>query len=428
MRRLFCGMLLCAMALMLSACAAHELLVDSGSEELQDVLHIAHFLDPSGQDPYDLQTYALFERFTRETGIQIELQIVPWDQLDEMLLVSSRSNEPLGDLCILSAQKLEYLVNGNALLPLDDYFEASFERSEFLPLALEVGTSSFDGKLYLMPQSLHTRGLWYNKNYVDQPPQTLDELLETALEVMDSHEGVYGLGFWGGSHYGAIENTLCSLAWVHGGALSDDQGRAIWANQAVADSIRLMYDWVYRYGISPEICFTTADGTDVQEMFYNGELAMIFDGCYAYSRNEFNYSSTETFGFAPMPGLDGWAETMCNGWAWGIPVNSPQPDLAWSFIEWFESCEIQIEHARIEGALPTRVDALSDNSLSEFDFMPSFIENLLQYGRRMDTFIYYAEAMDALTGVACEYSLNPDLDLEGALEEAQTLFIRRFYS
>lgn len=391
------------------------------------VLEIAHFIDAGGEKPYDARAYAMYQKFTEETGIDIEIKTVPWDQLDERLLVASQSGESVGDLCAVSAQKLEYLVNGGALMPLDGWFDQRFQRDEFFPLVLEEGVSDFDGKLYLMLQSVHTRGLWYNKKYISQPPKTLFELVETAQKTMAAHEGVYGLGFWGGTHYGAVEGTLAMLAWAHGGRLSDEEGRAAWANEAVASGVRFMSDCVNRYGISPQICLTTVDGLDVQEMFYNGKLAMIFDGSFAYSRNEFSYESVEEYGFAPMPGVEGFSENFSNGWAWGIPSNARQAELAWSFIEWFESRETQIEHAQLEGALPTRVDALKDASFAGSGFAPQFLEGLTRYGRPMDKFIYYQSALEALAAVSSEYCLTPAIDLEKALLDAQNLFNQKYY-
>lgn len=429
MRRLYLALFLAALTL-LSGCAGEP----APDQKLQaasvgaKALQIVHFIDADGKKPYDAKAYQLYQKFTQQTGIAIEIKTLPWDQLDERLLVSSQSGEPLGDLYTLSSQKLEYLVNGGALTPLDDYFNQCFKKEEFLPLVLEEGTSDFDGKLYLMLQSVHTRGLWYNKRYVSEPPKTLDELVAVAQKAMAEHPGVYGFGFWGGTHYGAVEGTLSMLAWAHGGKLAGDEGRAAWANGAVANGIRFMSDCVNKYGISPRTCLTTVDGLDVQEMFYNGKLAMAFDGSFAYSRNEFNYDSVEEYGFAPIPGVDGYSDNFSNGWSWGIPKNARQKDLAWAFIRWFEGRDIQIEHAQIEGALPTRVDALEDASFAGRGFAPQFIEDLTQYGRPMDKFIYYQSALEALAAASSEYCLTPVTNLDQALLDAQTLFNQKYYT
>ena len=206
MRRICCVALI--LALLFGGIAQSQPVFAESKDDDVPTLCMVHYMEPNGIEPYDQKLRALFRRFTDETGIRISIKTMSWDQLDEMLLVSSQFNEPLGDLFMLSSQKLEYLVNGGALMPLDDFFDATFQRDEFLPYALEAGTSFFDGRLYLMLQSLHCRGLWYNRKYVAEPPETLDEVLNLSLALMQEHEDLYGLGFWGGSHYGAVEATL----------------------------------------------------------------------------------------------------------------------------------------------------------------------------------------------------------------------------
>jgi ABC-type glycerol-3-phosphate transport system substrate-binding protein len=355
MRRRLSALILIALSL-LSGCASSPAPEPSATEtaDAAKVLQIVHFIDADVNKPYDAKAFQLYQKFTKETGIAIEIRTLPWDQLDERLLISTQSGEPLGDLFTVSSQKIDSLVNGGALTPLDDYFNRTFKKEEFLPLVIKEGTSGFDGKLYLMLQSVHTRGLWYNKRYVSEPPKTLDELVKVAQKAMAEHPGIYGFGFWGGTHYGSVEGTLSMLTWAKGGGMAGDEGRAAWANSAVADGIRFMSDCVNKYGISPKICLTTVDCLDVQEMFHNGKLAMAFDGSFAYSRNEFNYNSVEEYGFAPIPGDTGYSDNFSNGWSWGIPKNARPKDLAWAFIEWFERRDIQIEHAQIEGSLPTR--------------------------------------------------------------------------
>jgi len=423
MRRILCVLLVCALSVALCSCSFDSDHMEETTAVKERVLRMVTYMEPASAQSNVIEFLGLIERFTEQTGIEVSIKTIPWNLLDETVVISSQSGESLGDLFVLSPQRLEYLVNSEALLPLDDYFDATFDRDEFLPYVLESGTSSFDGRLYLMLQSLHTRGLWYNKNYVEKAPETLDELLEISRQVMQEHEGVYGLGFWGGGHYGSVETAVNMLTWGHGGSLSTADGHACWANDAVAESIRLMYDWVHVYGIAPEICLSTAEAKDVQEMFYKGELAMIMDGCFTFS-----YSSNDDYGFAPMPGVDGAAPNFSNGWSLGIAANAAEPDLAWEFIRWFESCDVQVEYALVDGTLPTRKDALADARIQEYELMRAFAENQARYGRKMDLFIYYSEAMEALTSVACQYYLDPEMDLMAALDESMKLYNQKFHS
>jgi ABC-type glycerol-3-phosphate transport system substrate-binding protein len=52
-------------------------------------------------------------------------------------------------------------------------------------------------------------------------------------------------------------------------------------------------------------------------------------------------------GFLPVPGGG-----MNGGWAWSIPVSSPNPDAAWEFIKWVESREMQ-KRRGMDGGIPS---------------------------------------------------------------------------
>lgn len=420
MRKAVICILLLIILLIPAGCSREEIPANVSDPAVQKPLCIVHYINPNGTDEYELNLYKLYMQFAEEKGIPVEIKTRAWDQLDKLLLLSTQSDEPLGDLFILSAQRLDYLVNSNGLLPLDDYFNASFSKDEFLDYALDIGTSSFDNRLYLIPQSLHTRGLWYNRDYVSKAPETLDELIETAQRVQQEHPGVYGFGFWGGNHYGSIEGTVSMLTWAFGGSLSDEAGCAAWSNSAVEDAIRWMTDCVYRYRISPKACLNTIDNKDIQDMFRNGEIAMLLDG-------SFTNMGGDQFSFSPVPGVDGFASNFANGWAWGIPVNSSQPDLAWEFIEWTQTKEFQIKQAILEGALPTRLDAFDSPQFTGKANMRQFADNLIRYARRMDSFVYYEEAMDALCAVLSDYTADPNTDLHAALAASQDLFNAKFY-
>lgn len=390
------------------------------------VLRLVHHVEPENTSkPHDVGMGKIFDRFTRETGIEIELVTIAWDQIDRDLVVSTKAGMPSGDLYAASSQQLAYLVNHNALMPLDGYLDASFDRGDFAPLALEAGTYPGDGKLYLMLHSIHTRGLWYNTDYIEVPPETLEELVALAAEVNRPQDGFYGFAFWGGGHYGSVEVSLAPLAWAEGGVLAGEDGRAAFDSEAMKEAIRFYADCVHGLGISPRACLTTRDYVDIQMGFMEGRYAMIMDGNYSYNL----YSQAEDpgkFAFAPFPGPEGAAPSFSNGWAWGIPINSAQPELAWRFIEWFEQENVQKEHALLEGSLPTQV-ALYDEMAGEYPLFRSFEENFSRSGRPMDALVYYQEALQELTIAASSYCLDPATDLDRLLEKAQENYNAKYY-
>lgn len=391
------------------------------------VLKVAHYLEINTRDNPDETSWdQLLLEFTRETGVEIQYEFIPWDQLDQKLVITNQTNEPIGDVFMLSSQKLSYLVNARVLLPLDSRFERDFQRSDFNPKALEACTYHGDGKLYMMMQLMHIRGIWYNKNYVEEPPETWAELIDLGKQISRPEDDFYAFGFWGGSHYGSSELTLSPFSWALGGNLAAEDGRAIWDNPGTRDAIRFISDCVNVYQISSPKCVTTRDFADIQQDFRQGRLAIIQDGNFSLIRHLSEGLTVEELGFAPCPGPEGPMMNFSNGWAWGIPSQSKQPDLAWDLIKWFMREDVQIKHSIMEGGLPVRVSAYEDEAFQKEPF-PWFLENLAAYGRPGEPFIYYQEGMNELAAAASTYCQDPTLDLEVLLRDSADQYNKKYY-
>lgn len=281
-----------------------------------------------------------------------------------------------------------------------------------------------------LTETLTETTLWRLYGTQELTPETWDEVVEVAKKAMAENEGIYGFGFWGGSHYAAVELTIGPLTWAGDGQLSNpEDGSAAWANQEVADAIQFMSDCYNVHKITPEICMNVSDySTDVTQQFAAGNIAMILDGSYIKSRLEAS-DNAGNFGFVPYPAKTegGSHPHFSNGWAWGIPRNAENPDLAWEFIKWFSQTDIQVQHSLVEGGLPIVKAAADDPAFSD-ELSPLFFDNL-QYGRSMDPWLYYQEAQETLAIAGATYCLDPEKqDLNALLQESQDQFNDQYYS
>lgn len=245
---------------------------------------------------------------------------------------------------------------------------------------------------------------------------------------MEENEGVYGFGFWGGKHYASGECAIAPFTWAGDGKITNDDGSAAWANDAVADAVRFMSDCYNVYKITPETCMNISDYNDVAQQFAAGNIAMILDGSYAKSALE-SSENGDKFAFAPIPGkTEGESgPSFSNGWSWVIPSNAKNPDLAWEFIKWFCQTDIQIEHSKVEGGLPVTIEAQADPVFSE-GLNKAFIDNVNNTGRSMDPMVYYQEALEELSVASATYCLDPSSDLDALLKESQDAFNEKYYS
>ncbi|HHW49133.1 MAG TPA: sugar ABC transporter substrate-binding protein [Clostridiaceae bacterium] len=381
-------------------------------------------------DKNDARAVALEEivqDFTQKTGIKVEYESIPWDQIESKLVITNQAGNPV-DISWASSQKLASVMNAGALLPLDDYVKETYTQEElddFLPVEKMATTYALDGKKYMFLATVHGRLLWYNKDLVPEPPKNLEEMIEIGKKITNKEKGIYGLGFNGTKHYGTPEVSIAPYLWELGGKMANSDGSAAWNSPEVAQAVRIFGDFVHKHGISPESVFT-GSFDDTREAFKNGKLGMLLDGTYFLPRLKGNKLLEEgKVGVTYIPGINGPAPHFVNGWALCIPSKSKNPDGAWEFIKFFESTENQIKYSKVEGGAPVRKSAWKDPAFSS-EMFALFLDNLEKHGRPTDPFVYYQEGLESLITAAMGYFLDPNADVEKLLDESAKAFNEKY--
>ena len=399
----------------------------SAAGEDKPHITIGSYIDPANQeDPSNAKWMEFYEHLTEQTGVEIEIQTIPWDQIESKMVVTNMAGSPSADMYMISSQKLASVVNAGAALPLDDYIDENLDRSQYMDVVFTDGTFIGDGKVYCMPVSIHSRGLWYNKELMPNAPTTRDELLEYAIAATDEANKVYGFGFYGPNDYGSMEVSVAPFIWDAGGTLCDEEGKATWATDETADAIQFLSDCVNVHKVSPQTCLTSTQYADIQDMFTSGHLAAYIDGTYADNAlKESQLYKDGKIGFVPLPGKKGPAPNFSNGWSFSLASNSPNADACWKVIEAIQQPENQTMHAAFDGGLPTTLESYDDPMFST-PMYKAFKENM-DYARGMDPFLHYQEGLEAISNVKSSYFMDPTQDLTKLLEDAQEQFNKKFY-
>ncbi|MBW8728390.1 MAG: carbohydrate ABC transporter substrate-binding protein [Inquilinus limosus] len=106
-------------------------------------------------------------------------------ELDKQLRVALLSGSGPDIVYTAGPSYVAAMAQAGQLLPLDDYAARLGWNDRLLPLFIELGR--YNGKLYALPKTYETLGLFYNKTLFDQngwqPPKTIAEL-ETLAEAM----------------------------------------------------------------------------------------------------------------------------------------------------------------------------------------------------------------------------------------------------
>jgi len=106
-------------------------------------------------------------------------------ELDKQLRIAMLSGSGPDVVYTAGPSYVAAMAQAGQLLPLDDYAAKLGWNDRLLPIFLEIG--KYDGKLYALPKTYETLGLFYNKTLFDkngwQPPKTIAEF-ETLADAM----------------------------------------------------------------------------------------------------------------------------------------------------------------------------------------------------------------------------------------------------
>lgn len=190
-----------------------------------------------------------------------------------------KSSQGLGpDLLIGEQMWIPALADELLIQPMD---ETNIDPERYLSSALT--TLRYQGKLYGVPLSVQTWGLYYNKRMIGaEPPHTLDALLEQA-------EGGVKV---------AINTNFADAFWgiqAFGGRLMDENGRVV-LNQG---GFTNWLDWLVEAQNAPNIILSS-DNEMLETLFRQGQVA------YYVGRSTKLHDFQETFGeehigVAPLP-------------------------------------------------------------------------------------------------------------------------------
>jgi len=252
--------------------------------------------------------------------------------------------------------------------PLDDFLKkAPIEDFDDIAGGM-VDTMTYDGKRYGIPFRHATSGLHYNKAFfaergVAAPPRTMEELIALAEKltyVRADGTQVHGLILDGTS---PVQIVDIARAW-DGDMLSTDY-KIKTAEVPMVRTVALLRDW-YAKGVLPKIWlkFQTEDTTNFmvqgraamaitpfgRNPFFNDPQRSKFAGEFAVTTVPISEELKSRMAVAP-------AKT--EFWAFVIPKNTKNKDLAWEVVRHFSTRENTVR-AAINGNGPCRASTYAD--------------------------------------------------------------------
>lgn len=282
------------------------------------------------------------DKFEKQTGIKVKLEVVPWSDLLNRILTATTSGQGPDVLNIGNTWSASLQATG-ALLPWDaKNFDRIGGKDRFVDSALgSTGTEGQDPAA--VPLYSMAYALYYNKQMladagVDAPPATWDELVAAGKKV--SKDGKWGIAMEGSNPSENIHHAFV-LAQQHGADFFTADGKPDFTSDGAVTAVKQYVDLMAKDKIIAPGNAEYAQNQSVSD-FAKGKTAMLL--WQSASANLTSQGMSEDdYGIAPVPVQSGTpgAGKQVNSMVAGINLavfkNSDNIDGATEFVKFMTS-------------------------------------------------------------------------------------------
>lgn len=369
--------------------------------------------------------------FTQETGIEVEVDQLPYLKMRERQTLELAQEEGEYDLiAYVVFSKADY-VFADQLENLAKYFmdpklaDPSYDAADLIDgyvenIGVAGGTKGYlpgkTGSLFGIPFGSETSVLAYRKDIFEKhgiaEPENYDQLLEAACKIPEVEPGMGGMASRAASGHQASHAFLLHLAPL-GGRIFDDQWNPIINNAAgveAANALKTIVD------CGPEGAMSFGP-SEAANAFANGDAAMFMDSI-AFMPGFENPDRSKVVGkvgYAMHPeGVRRGSQT--GGFGIAIPKNAENKEAAFLLMQWLTSKKGDLMVA-MEGGNPSRFSTYQDAGLNEkFPFSATFGEALKYADPDWRPIIPVWGKINADIGTTMSKVLTEDLDIQEALD------------
>lgn len=410
----------------LAALTAALLSVSCGLREEANVLRIANWGGAGEDSAFQRKVDEINRRFeASHPGTKIVIEGIPGEYVQKMLLNHIAGAMP--DVMVIDASSAAVFIDNGILSDLTPYFEKEPGlREQYWPNVLSVyarGNEQFG-----LPNDFTPMVLYYNKRLFDEAgvPYPTDswtrEDFRAAAKKLTKKDQ-YGFAFtnW-------MAGWIMWL-WNGGGDVLTDE--AVPKAQGAFDSpqnvetFAFLRDLITKDHSAPTLSEAAGLGVD---LFAAGRAAMAVSGHWSLvSYKESKNIKIEDLGVVALPaGPKDRSQTVLYMSAYGIPKAAKNKDLAWEYVRYWASYEVQKDYNATGIAVCARKDVAEETAQTspiEAAFLPIIPTGRAPYG----SFIRGYEIVEKVGMATMDTILNnPDRDIQAELTKAAQRIDREF--
>ena len=376
----------------------------------------------------------MLDRFTAETGVKVDLEVISWTDLYNRILTAVTSGDGPDVLNIGNTWAVTLQETG-AFEPFEGAtLDAVGGEDRFLETSWSASGAAGEA-----PASIPLYGLAYNLYYnpklfaeagIDGPPATWDEFVADAKKLTVDTDGDGSIDQWGFTAAGASVSANSHQAFVrglqNGGSLFDSEGNPTFDSEEQVAGVKQWIDLMSTDKVMSPSDAETSDGSAKVDNFINGNAAMMFDQS---PLKNFSARDFTDFATAPVPMMSADATGMeatqshVAGINLSIFKNSDNKENAIKLAAFMTSDAEQIYLNSAFTSLPTVTAAAADAAFSTEDVIAKQ-ESLAEHSAPMPL-ISKEGQMETLTGTAIKNLFAQaatgtvtDADIKAALTDA----------
>lgn len=309
------------------------------------------------------------DKFEKQTGIEVKLEVVPWSDLLNRILTAATSGQGPDVVNIGNTWSASLQATG-ALLPWDaQKFTAIGGRDRFVDSAL--GSTGAEGQdpaavpLYSMAYALYYNKKLFADAGISKPPATWDELIADGKKL--SGDGKWGLGVEGSNPSENIHHAVV-FAKQHGADFFTADGKPDFTSDQAVAGVKQFVDLMAKDRIIAPGNAEYAQNQSVSD-FAKGRTAMLlWQSASANLKSQ--GMSEDSYGVAPVPvrsgapGSGAGVNSMVMGINLAVFKNTDNIDGATKFVKFMTSDEEQKILNTAYSSIPPVKGAQSDTAFN----------------------------------------------------------------
>lgn len=297
--------------------------------------------------------------FEKETGIKVNTEIIPYEELPQKVLLGFSQKSKTYDMIMNDRIYMEGYITNKYITPLDEFISNNslnkyYDESDFVPAY--INAVKYQDKTYGFPVYGESTFLMYRKDLFEQygvkVPGTMTELKEAAKTIYEkSNKQIAGITLRGqqGVH---VVYTWGAFLWGFGGRYFDESGKLVIDSPGGIAGTKAYCDLLNNYGPKG---YSNFGWQENRLLFQQGKAAMTIDATVngAYCEDPKESTIVGKVGYAPVPsevkdGYGGAASLAVHGFFINNAIDQKQKEAAFLFGSWATSAAVQEKTIALE--------------------------------------------------------------------------------